>query len=144
MNLKKRPIKDRIQCFLGAYAETASVAHAARLAGIRRREHYRWMTRFPWYAVAFKETRRAAADLLESVAVERATVGWLEPLLYEGRVCAHVRRYSDGLMMFLLRGMMPEKYGVRRQEISGPQATPKQAQVEIIVVEPDGSRRTLQ
>jgi hypothetical protein len=83
---------------------------------------------------AFKQCQRAAGDYLESVAVERATVGWLEPVHYQGKVCGHVKRYDGGLLQFLLRGMMAEKYGVQRHEVTAPQGTPTQAKIEVVFV----------
>ena len=141
---KTRTTNERIQAFLQAYSKTCNVVAACRLCGIARRTHYAWLKKYPPYAETFKECRRAAGDFLESIAVERATVGWTEPVLYQGKVAAHVRRYSDGLLMMLLRGFKPEKYGVQRQEISGPQEAPKQAKVEVVIVRPDGSRKPLQ
>jgi hypothetical protein len=66
----------------------------------------------------------------------RAGEGWLEPVYYQGSVCGDVRRFDSGLMQFLLRGMMQEKYGAR-QEISGPQGAPLQAKIEVVFVRPD-------
>jgi hypothetical protein len=85
------------------------------------------------------ESGSAAGDYLESVAVERATVGWLEPIHYQGKVCGHVRRYDGGLLQFLLRGMMPEKYGVHRHQVSAPQGTPTQSKIEVVFVNPNRS-----
>jgi hypothetical protein len=96
--------------------------------------------KYPGYRRAFEETRLVAGDELESIAVERATVGWLEPVHYQGKVCGHITRYSDGLLMFLLRGMMPEKYGVqRRQQVSAP--PPVQPNIQLTFVYPDGRER---
>lgn len=136
----KVPAKQRAKQLLEAYADTCNIVKACRKAKVARQNHYRWLRKNPEYAAAFNERKQQAADLLESIAVERAAEGYLEPVLYQGQVAAHVRRFSDGLMMFLLRGMMPEKYGVQRQEISGPQGTPMQAKIEIVVVKPDGTR----
>jgi hypothetical protein len=131
---EKPPLKARMRAFLRAYAELCMVKYAAQVAGIKRREHYRWLERYPGYRKAFEETRQGAADYLESIAVERATKGWLEPVRYKGRICGYVRRFDDSLLMFLLRGMMPEKYGVQRQEVSGPQQPLTQPEVNVVFV----------
>ena len=34
-------------------------------------------------------------------------------MFYKGAVCGHVRRYSDTLLMFLLKAHRPEKYRER-------------------------------
>ncbi len=129
------PVK-RANKLLQAYAETCNILEACRRAKVHRSTHYRWLQKYPRYAAAFEKRKLAGAEYLESVAVVRAAKGYLEPVLYQGQVATHVRRFSDGLMMFLLRGMMPEKYGVQRQEISGPQGTPVQARIEVVFVRP--------
>jgi hypothetical protein len=78
-----------------------------------------------------------AADYLESQAVERATVGWLEPVFFQGKQCGTVRRYDGGLLMFLLRGMMPEKYGNKVRIQAPGVAAPVQPKVEVVFVKPN-------
>lgn len=135
---KKRPGKkpdtratsERMQAMINAYAATCNLVKAAKKAGIDRSTHYQWLDTKPRYADAFNKTKRAAVDYLESKAVQRSAVGWLEPIHYQGSVCGHVRRYDGGTLQFLLRGMAPEKYG-HRTEISGPGGRP----VEIRIAE---------
>jgi hypothetical protein len=106
-----------------AYAQTGHVGLAASLAGITRRTHERWMQKFPKYATAFNEAKREAGDELETECMRRAMLGVEEPVYYQGNVCGHIKRYSDGLAQFLLRGIMPERYG-SKTEVSGPQSGP--------------------
>jgi hypothetical protein len=134
---------EKRQAILGAFAATCNIVRACKKAKVSRATHYRWLKENAGYAAVFEESRLAAGDLLESIAADRASKGWLEPVYYHGKVCGHVRRYSDGLLMCLLRGLKPDVYGVQRQEISGPQATPMQGKIEVIVVKPDGSRKPL-
>jgi len=125
--------------FLEAYGATGSLTHAAEIAGIGRRTHYNWLER-PAYARAFEMYQRLAGEYMESLAVERAAKGWLEPVYYQGEQCGSVRRYDSGLIQFLLRGMMPEKYG-SKTEITGPAGTPLQAEVVVRFVRPgDGNQ----
>ena len=131
------------RAFLKAFEESGCIRRAAKAAGITRGAHYKWLDDDA-YKSAFKEAQLSAGDYLESVAVVRATKGWLEPVFYQGQVCAHIRRYSDSLLAMLLRGAKPEKYGVQRKEISGPPEAPTQAQVEVVIVQPDGSRKALE
>jgi hypothetical protein len=138
--MARKSTVDKARKVLKNYAATGNIDLACRKAKVNRRTHYRWLERYPRYRAAFESTRRAAGESLESEAVRRASKGTLEPVYYQGKVCGHVKRYSDGLMMFLLRGMMPEKYGVNRQEISGPQGAPVQAKIEIEFVRPGDSR----
>lgn len=118
------------RALLSAFEVTGCVKWAARVAKIARKTHYCWLKGDLEYAVAFKEARMVAADFLESKLVERATVGWLEPVYFQGKVCGHVRRFDDSAAQFLLRAWMPEKYG---NQISAPRvATPTQSKVEVV------------
>ncbi len=57
---------------------------------------------------------KAAADLLESEAYKRAVHGWNEPVgWYMGQAGGMVRKYSDVLLIFLLKGIRPDKYRER-------------------------------
>jgi hypothetical protein len=86
-------------------------------------------------------------DRLESEAFRRAHDGVDEPIV--GRigkdldgVVTTVKRYSDGLLQFLLKAHRPEVYKDRvAQEVSGPGGGPVQTETKIIAVPaiPDGS-----
>lgn len=93
------------------------------------------MEKYPQYAEAFARAQIVAADFLESVAVKRATVGWQEPVFYQGKLCGTVRRFDGGLTQFLLRGAKPEKYR-DRSEVTGPGGGPIQATLEVVFVTP--------
>ena len=110
------------QAFLAAYSMCGNVSAAARLARCARSQHYWWLQK-PEYAEAFAEAREKALDLLEAEARRRAVEGTEEPVVHKGRLCYKldpqgrrtnelltVRKYSDTLLIFLLKGAMPEKY----------------------------------
>ena len=82
--------------FLEAYAELGTITHAAKAADIGRRTHYDWLEDDEEYAKAFADAEQAAVDMLEGEARRRAFAG------------------SDTLVIFLLKGMRPEKYADRR------------------------------
>jgi hypothetical protein len=128
-----RSVRERQRDFLAAYADTFSVQSAAEKAHVDSSTHFRWVRRDSQYAAAFKRRRETAGAFLEAEAITRAGEGWLEPVYYQGDVCGEVRRFDSGLMQFLLRGMMPEKYGAKT-EISGPQGAPLQAKIEVVFV----------
>ena len=57
-----------------------------------------------------------AADSLEAEAIRRATEGTLKPTgWHKGEPGGYTREYSDILLIFLLKGMKPEKYQERVQ-----------------------------
>lgn len=124
----------KADAFLAAYRLTASVTEAAKAAKIDRTLHYRWLKNEA-YAAAFAEAEREAAETLEDEAVRRATAGVLEPVFYQGRKVGAVRRYSDGLMQFLLRGFKPHKYSAKA-EITGPGGGPIEAALQVTFVTP--------
>ncbi|HEX9236082.1 MAG TPA: hypothetical protein VF972_07370 [Actinomycetota bacterium] len=113
--------------FLKMYVETASIATAAEAAGIDRRTHYRWLRQDDAYRTAAEEAREFAADLLEAEARRRAVDGVEEPVIYQGKDTGiRIRRYSDTLLIFLLKGARPEVYRDRTVENrhTGPQGGP--------------------
>lgn len=122
--------------FLAAYRITGQVTAAAKAANVDKRLHYRWLKTSEGYKKAFADAQKEAAQLLEDEAVRRATEGTLEPVFYQGIKCGVVRRYSDGLMQFLLRGFNPEKYGHKAQ-ITGPNGGP----IEVSIAEVIRKRR---
>jgi len=115
----------RARAFLKAYRETASITKAAQAAKVDRTRHYRWFQASGRYRMAFERAKEEAMQALEDEAIRRAYEGWNEPVFYKGEKCGAIRRYSDGLMMFLLRGGMPAKYRENyKLELAGPAGGP--------------------
>jgi transposase-like protein len=127
----------RKRLFLDVYARTGNISAAARESGICRRTHYNWLTDDEEYQAAFEETHEAAIDLLEMEARRRAVEGIDEPVIYQGELMGAwvdekgntvakdspgariipltVKRYSDTLLIFLLKAAKPDKYRERRE-----------------------------
>jgi hypothetical protein len=120
---KKRGIPKQAP-FLAAFCTCARIDKAAKAAKIDRSLHYRWLKEDADYPAAFRVASDHAAQTLEDEATRRANEGVLEPKFYQGEKCGSIRRYSDGLMQFLLSGLRPEKYGRRSLEVSGPAGGP--------------------
>lgn len=99
--------------FLQAYAQTGNVSAAAKLAEVARRTHYEWLERDTRYAARFAEAVDEAADRLETEARRRAVSGVSEPVFYKGEKVGAMQKYSDVLLIFLLKGARPEKYAER-------------------------------
>ncbi len=119
----------RKRAFLAAYSQCGSLTHAARAAKINRCTHYRWL-KDQEYSAAFGEAREEAADALEMEARRRAVEGIEEPVFYKGEVCGTIRKYSDTLLIFLLKGVRPEKYR-ERTEHTGPDGGPFEFTIKI-------------
>ncbi len=131
-----RPAKDWItshgithlkkRAYLAAFAKTGTHLRAAKASRVHRRSHYRWMEEDPAYRAAFEEAKADAADSLESEAIRRARDGWYEPVYQNGRKVGVVKKFSDTLLIFTLKGLLPEKYKDRHEHTGaggGPIAT---------------------
>ena len=55
--------------------------------------------------------------------------GVKQPVFYKGEVCGSVRKYSDVLLIFLLKGLRPEVYRENRH-ITGDMNVTEQALLE--------------
>ena len=106
-------LRPKQRAFLEAYSCCGSLRLAAKAANVSRRSHYRWLKSDPKYAKAFQVAREHASQVLEDEARRRAVEGVREPVYYEGAVCGHRQRYSDNLLMFLLKANNPEKFRER-------------------------------
>jgi hypothetical protein len=124
------------ESFLAAFEASGCVRLAARAAGITRKTHYHWLQHNPAYAVRFQKSQMIAADLLQDEAVRRAVEGWTEPIFYKGEQCGAVWRYDGALLQFLLRGLLPEKYGRKPLEAGKTDAAPGQAEIKVKFVRP--------
>ena len=125
------------RAFLTALAHTGNVTKAADIADIARSAHYQWLEADPVYAAAYEDAMEQAAERLEAEAKRRAVEGVEEPVFYQGKQCGVIRRYSDALLMFLLKGAMPDKYKERTStELTG--AGGKDLRVEFVSPEKPG------
>jgi predicted DNA-binding transcriptional regulator AlpA len=62
------------------------------------------------FASAWDEALTLGVEGLEDEARRRAYEGWLEPVWNKGVECGVVRKFSDTLLIVLLKGHKPEKY----------------------------------
>lgn len=90
--------------------ETGNVSAACRKAKITRQNAYFARDDDELFAAAWKEALVIATELLELEARRRAEKGTLEPVYYQGDLVGRVRKYSDTLMIFLLKAHAPDKY----------------------------------
>lgn len=96
--------------FLLAFRINPLVSEAARAAQIHSKTIYKWIDSNPSFAIAYKECQEEAADMLEAEALRRARDGIEEPVFYQGKPVGVIRRYSDTLMIVLLKAIRPHKY----------------------------------
>lgn len=96
--------------FLARLAETGNITRSAKRAGISRMTVYRRRQESEVFRQAYDEALRVAVMALEDEARRRAYEGTLEPVFYQGARAGHIRRYSDTLLIFLLKAHKPEVY----------------------------------
>jgi hypothetical protein len=125
------------KAFLSAFKATASITKAAKACGLERTTHYDWLETVAGYKEAFEAAKDEAAQTLEDEAVRRAHEGVLQARYYQGKPIGAERIYSDGLMMFLLRALRPEKYRERvSAELTGKDGGPIQTAMTVTFVRP--------
>ncbi len=107
-------MKAKQRAFLAAFREVGMVRLACTTSKVGRSSHYRWLEGDAEYRKAFDMAKMNAADKLEDEAFRRAVEGVEKPTgWYRGIPGGVVREYSDNLLMFILKGLLPEKYGNR-------------------------------
>jgi transposase-like protein len=80
-----------------------------------------WRQQDKSFDEAYTDAEASVTDSLEKEAIRRAKNGVLEPVISQGKVVMEgseplmVRRYSDSLMQFLLRGRRRDVYGDKRE-----------------------------
>lgn len=99
--------------FLVAFSQTGNVTDAAEQAGCARRTVYDWLARDDAFRVSFAEAEQQALDRLEREALRRGVEGVDEPVYQGGKKIGAIRKYSDTLLIFLLKGGRPSKYRER-------------------------------
>ena len=101
--------------FLAGLADCSNVTRAAETAGVNRVSMYQLRAKDKKFAKQWDESAAIGAARLEDEARRRAVEGWEEPVFYQGGQCATVRKFSDTLLICLLKAHHPEKYADRNK-----------------------------
>lgn len=104
------------RAFLTAFLNTANVSRAAEASKVGRRTHYDWLENDELYKTAFEVAKEVAAEMLEEEARRRAVDGVYEPVFYKGVRCGQVLKYSDTLLIVLLKAAKPGVYKDRVEQ----------------------------
>jgi hypothetical protein len=108
--------------FIEALALTGDVKKAARASGLPRSTAYDWRAADGAFAGRWRLAIKAAVGGLESDAIRRATTGWLVPVFYKGKIVGYQRKFSDRLLIHLMKVMDPEHHNVGATAKSAPAA----------------------
>jgi hypothetical protein len=118
--------------FLAAFGEHVTVSEACRVAGVSRRNVYDERARSEAFAADWAEIEEGSTERLEAEALRRAVEGWVERPVFdkEGVQVGEVRKFSDTLLIFMLKARRPDTYRERYQhEHSGPDGGPIAAEI---------------
>ena len=99
--------------FLKKLAETGNVSAAARAAKASRSRAYQLKAEDAGFAEEWSDALEMATDALDAEARRRAVDGVDTPRFHQGQIAGSVKKYSDSLLMFLLRAHRPDLYRER-------------------------------
>lgn len=143
--------------FLSAFRSTANVKHSCKFAGISRQTYYDWKDRDPIFTKHLAVADEEANDTLEYAGYDRAVSGIPSYVVSQGKMVYEdipalekdgtpklneygkqiylhgaplvEKKYSDTLLVTLLKARMPQKYNRQQLEVSGPNGKPIQHQL---------------
>lgn len=124
-------------------AEAGNISAAARRCEQARTNHYLWSNEVDGEgnptptALAYRQLvesiHNESCDEVDAEIRRRGIQGVDEPVFYQGAICGSVRKFSDLLLIFRAKALMPEKYR-ERHEVTGAGGQPlNPAKVEHIV-----------
>lgn len=96
--------------FLECLARGDTVVHAAALTAIPRAYWYEERKISTAFAAEWDTAIEAGTEQIEQELKRRAVDGYDEPVWYKGDEVGVVRKFSDTLLMFMLKGRNPAKY----------------------------------
>ena len=104
--------------FLAALSSTGNVRLSAQEAGVSRKTCYEARNRSSKFRDQWDTALEEAADILEAEARRRAVEGWDEPVYQKGELVGVVRKFSDQLLITLMRADRPARFARRTVEIT--------------------------
>lgn len=117
---KPKTAPDWRPVFIAELARTGNVGAAAKKAKVDRASAYRardaegrdpaGKVEAEAFGAAWDTALEMSADALELEARRRALTGWLEPKFFKGEACGYVRKFSDALLMFMLKAKRPHEF----------------------------------
>lgn len=118
--------------------KSGNESEARRYAGVRATAVRKALNDDPDFEEQVLECKSRIADMLEQEAFHRAVNGTVKNVYYKGEIVGEQTEYSDSLLMFLLKGNKPEKYG-DKTTLMGSKSEP----LTIEVIDVLGEKETL-
>jgi hypothetical protein len=117
--------------YLRAVARTGTLTAGCRAARVSPNTVYEWREMDDTFVLAEHQARNEFADQLEIEAVRRAWHGTKKPVYQGGALVGYVQEFSDGLLMFSLKALRPEKYRERFDVTTAGQPMIKQVDADL-------------
>ncbi len=76
---------------------------------------YDWQEHDEEFSQEYRQAEIEATETMEAEAHRRGVLGVEEPVFHQGEVVGAVKKYSDTLLIFMLKARAPEKYRERVQ-----------------------------
>lgn len=112
----------KLCAFLQYFMETGNVRESCVRAKITHYTVYKFKNENADFRNAFDEAKKIAVENLEGEGFRRAMKGVLEPIYYKGAKVGSIRKYSDSILIFLLKGNLKSLYGDSTQIYGDPDA----------------------
>ena len=111
----QKSVQQKDALFFEYLAAYGNVTLAAQQAGHSRSSLYHRRAEDASFAAAWDAACAVGTEALEDEARRRAYEGWEEPVWHKGEVCGTVRKFSDTLLLNLLKAHKPEQYQERKK-----------------------------
>lgn len=102
------------KAFLIDFAQTGNVTESCENVGVARSTVYLWQELDDQFVAGWRESEIMATERLETAARRRAVDGvtTTTPIFHQGQRIYDIEetKYSDTLLIFLLKARAPEKY----------------------------------
>lgn len=98
---------DKLVVVVRELAKHGNVTQAMKTAKAAKGWVYGRRQRDWFFRDAFEAARACGIEVLKDEAHRRAYKGIEEPVYHQGEICGHVRKYSDALLMFLIKQAHP-------------------------------------
>lgn len=108
--IEKRPEIELQAEFIAAYMDEYSIGAAAAKTGIGINKVGKWRLIDERFEEAFNEVTKMLCCSLEDEAYRRAVRGVEEQVWRDGKLMGTKRVFSDSLLIFLMKGKMPDIY----------------------------------
>jgi hypothetical protein len=98
------------QKFLEHFAKTGNASKTCREINISRNSVKFWLRKDRTFQAGSDDAQVVAIECMEEEAHRRGVEGTLEPVYFAGKAVGAIRKYSDTMLIFLLKAAKPEKY----------------------------------